>query len=235
MTFKNALLALQIFVHIAFVYGLVVFPLGFVLPIILVSQIVYVGFCGTVYFHRAVAHKNPIQPGYDKVLLLLSWLGISGSAIAWAGTHRMHHRFSDSSRDPHCPVHRGRWRAYWYSSGSEEIVRYVPDLLRNSWYLFQHQHYFKVLLLIHFLGFIFLPLLWYWGLLIVPAFLMWFAGSSVNIFCHNKSGPLNSALFGYLHAGEGWHKNHHEQPSNSSFRHPADWGYLIYQLIQRKT
>lgn len=234
MNFRKVLLAFQIFIHLSFLLGLLFVPLKMAIPFILVSQVVYVGFCGTVYFHRVIAHRNEIHPWINRALLFLSWLGVSGSVIAWAGTHRKHHRLSDSERDPHSPVHRGIFRTYWYSSGDEDIVKYVPDLLRQKLFLFQHKHYFKFLVGIHILGFLTLPLHFYWGFLIVPAFLMWFAGSTINVFCHNSLGPINIPVLGFLHAGEGWHKNHHASPALCNFGHKGDWGYLLYNLIKTK-
>lgn len=233
MNFRKGLLIFQIYTHLGFLAGLYLFPIKQTLLFILVSQIIYVGFCGTVYFHRVVSHKNAIEPFVERILLFISWLGVSGSVIAWAGTHRKHHRFTDSENDPHSPTHMGRLKAYWYSSGSDDIIRYVPDLLRNSLYVAQHKHYFKVLLIVHLAGVLLLPPLWYWGLLITPAFLMWFAGSSVNALCHDRRGPKNIPLLGFLHAGEGWHKHHHDQPKEASFQHWSDWGFYIFKMIRK--
>lgn len=232
MNFKNALMLSQIYIHIGFFIGLFFVPFSSALLIILVSQIVYVGLCGTVYFHRVLAHRHPIHPIFDRILLFLSWVGVSGSAIAWAGTHRKHHRHSDTDRDPHSPKHSGWLRTYWYSSGDEDIVRYVPDLLRQPRYILQHKNYFKLLLILHTAGILLLPPMWYWGLLIVPAFLMWLAGSSTNILCHDNNGPINRPLLGFLMAGEGWHQNHHQEPNKSSFGHWSDWGQYIYNVIK---
>lgn len=234
MNAKQKLLLIQVYAHIAFICGLFVVPWQIALFIIIISQVVYVGFCGTAFYHRTVAHKNQINTVVEKILIILSWVGASGSAIAWAGTHRKHHRYSDTDKDPHCPMHMGRLRSYWYSSGNEDIMRYIPDLLRKKWYVFQHKYYFIVLFLVHALGIFILPFNWYWGLLIVPAFLMWFAGSSINVFCHDSKGPKNVNVLGYLHAGEGWHKNHHDHASDPFFRHSADWGGLIHKFIRLK-
>jgi len=232
MNFKKILLFSQIYIHLAFIAGLFYLPLILTIPTIVVCQIIFVGLCGTVFYHRVVTHKNPVKPAIEKILLMLSWLGTSGSAIAWAGTHRKHHRFSDTEKDPHCPVHHGIIKSYWYSSGNEDIIRYVPDLTRKKLYVFQHKYYFQVLLALHVSLLLFLPVEFYWACLIVPGFLMWSGGSIINIFCHDKIGPKNVTILGLLTAGEGWHKNHHEQPANSSFRHPADWGYKLYNMIK---
>jgi stearoyl-CoA desaturase (delta-9 desaturase) len=233
MTYKQKLLATQVYIHILFIAGLVIFPWYITIPAIILSQIVYSGLCGTVLFHRVTTHKNPINPVIEKILILLSWLGATSSALAWSGAHRKHHRYSDTDKDPHSPIKMGKFRAYWQlSKNDSDIIRYVPDLLRKPWYLFQHKHYFIVLYAIHILGFILLPLQVYWMLLIVPGFLMWFTGSMVNCLCHGPAGPLNNAILSVLLVGEGMHLNHHEEPSNPDFRDSTDWGYKLYTLVK---
>lgn len=233
MTFKKTLLVLQIYIHTLFIIGLIVLPLTFTIPVIILSQLIYVGLCGTVLFHRTLSHKNNIHPIAENIFLLLSWLGVVSSAMAWAGVHRKHHRFSDTDKDPHSPIKLGKFKAYWQLSNNDlDVLKYVPDLLRKPLYVFQHKHYFTVLFTIHIFGLFFLPLAWYWALLVVPGFLMWFGGSMINIFCHNNNGPSNVNILGFLNGGEGWHKNHHDQPANPSFRHWADWGGHIHYILK---
>jgi fatty-acid desaturase len=83
-------------------------------------------------------------------------------------------------------------------------------------------------------GLLVLPHIWYWAFLLVPGFLMWFSGSMINIYCHKHSGPANVKLLGFLVGGEGWHKNHHDQPANPSFRHWGDWGGHLHKLMSIK-
>ena len=233
MTYKQKLLATQVYIHIVFIVGLILLPWYLTVPTIILSQLVYAGICGTVLFHRVATHKNEINPFIEKVLILLSWLGATSSVLAWAGVHRKHHRYSDTDKDPHSPIVMGKFRVYCQLTNNDsDVVRYVPDLLRKPWYLFQHKHYFFVLYLVHLVGLLLLSLQWYWMLLVVPAFLMWFTGSMVNCFSHDKNGPVNNVFLSILTLGEGMHKNHHEEPANPSFRHPTDMGYQIYKLVK---
>jgi len=233
MTYKQKLLATQVYIHIMFIVGLIMLPWYLTIPTIILSQIVYSGLCGTVLFHRVVTHKNEINPFIEKILILMSWLGATSSALAWAGTHRKHHRFSDTEKDPHSPIVMNKFKAYWQlSNNDKDIIRYVPDLLRKPLHLFQHKNYFIVLHLIHIIGLLLLPLQWYWVFLIVPGFLMWFTGSMVNCFCHDKNGPINSAILSILLVGEGMHKNHHVDPADPNFGHATDWGYKLYKLVK---
>ncbi len=235
MTYKQQLLLTQVYTHFFFVLGVIMLPWYVTIPAIVISQIVYVGLCGTMLFHRTIAHRNTIHPLAETVLILVSWLGATSSALAWAGVHRKHHRYSDTEKDPHSPKWMGRWKAYWQLSNNDtDIVKYVPDLLRKPLYLFQHKYYFHVLWPIHLAGLIFLSWQWYWILLIVPGVLMWFGGSMINVFCHGNEGPRNVPLLGFLIGGEGWHKNHHEEPANPSFRHWGDWGGHFHKLLSVK-
>jgi len=232
MNSRKLLLILQILIHCGFFAGLFFVNVYWAIFTILICYIIFVGACGTVLFHRVITHKNKINPLIEKILLVLSTIGVSGSAIGWAGTHRMHHRFSDTLKDPHSPQHSGIIKTYWYSSGGPEIIRYVPDLLRKPLYLFQHRYYFQLLLTFHAIVLLTCPLIWYWSICIVPAFLMWFAGSTVNCLGHDDNGPINSDIMGLLFAGEGWHKNHHDNPSNPNFNNKYDLGNLIYKMIK---
>lgn len=69
MTYKQKLLATQVYIHIAFIIGLILLPWYITVPTILISQIIYSGLCGTVFFHRVATHKNPINSIIEKVLI----------------------------------------------------------------------------------------------------------------------------------------------------------------------
>lgn len=232
MNFRLTLLISQIYVHILFFIGLFLAPWYISIPAIILSDIVFVGLCGTVFYHRVISHKNYINPYLKTFLLFLSWIGISGSLVAWAGTHRKHHRYTDTDKDPHSPQHMGYLKTYWWSSGGDDVVRYVPDLLRDKLNVWQHKNYFRVLLVLHVIIATLLPFVWYWALFIVPPFLMWFAGSITNCLSHDDTGPINRFVLGILFAGEGWHKNHHDNAADPSFNHPLDWGHWIYRWIR---
>jgi fatty-acid desaturase len=215
--------------------GLFIFPVSMTLPVIVISQIVYVWICGTLFFHRTVSHRNDIHPFVERTLLIMSWLGVVSSAIAWAGVHRKHHRFSDTNKDPHSPIMLGKFKAYWQMSDNDsDVIKYVPDLLRKPWYVYQHRYYFEALFVVHICAIVFLPFVWYWALLIVPAFLMWFGGSMINIFCHDDNGPRNVKILALVNGGEGWHKNHHDNPSSASFGERFDLPGKLHNLLRYK-
>lgn len=226
------LLATQIYIHIMFFYGLFLQDsLLFVASSILITHVIFVGLCGTVYYHRVITHKNPINATLNKILLFISWIGGSGSVIGWAATHRSHHRYSDTPKDPHSPKYSGYFRTYWWSSARAESIRLVPDLLRNKLFVWQHNNYFIGLAIYHILIISTCSFTMYWALCVLPAFMMWFAGSMINVLSHDKDGPRNSPIIALLFAGEGWHKNHHDVASDAKFGDILDLGHRIYQII----
>lgn len=231
MNFRLVLLFVQIYIHISFFLGLYYFNVWYILLSLIICHLIFSGLCGTVFFHRVVTHKNTINPIIENILLWLSTLGASGSALGWAATHRAHHRYSDTEKDPHSPKHLGLLKTYWYSSANESSIRYVPDLLKKKKYLFQHKYYFLLLSIFHLLFISLFSYEIYWTVCIVPAFLMWFTGSIINCFGHDSNGPINNNLLGLFLVGEGWHKNHHEYASNPQFG-KYDLGYLIYRMIR---
>ena len=100
----------------------------------------------TVGFHRLFTHRS--FKTYQPVRVLFAVLGsaaVEGPLIEWVSTHRMHHRFSDRSGDPHSPHvdHGAGWRGAfrglvhahvgWLlrSTDGANPRRYAPDLLAD--------------------------------------------------------------------------------------------------------
>ena len=100
----------------------------------------------TVGFHRLFTHRS--FKTHRPVRVLFAVLGsaaVEGPLIEWVSTHRMHHRFSDQSGDPHSPHvdHGDGWRGAfrgllhahvgWLmrSTRGANPRRYAPDLLAD--------------------------------------------------------------------------------------------------------
>jgi stearoyl-CoA desaturase (delta-9 desaturase) len=57
-------------------------------------------------FHRLLSHRSYKAPAWwEYVGTVIGTLGGVGSSIAWVAIHREHHRFVDTERDPHSPMH----------------------------------------------------------------------------------------------------------------------------------
>lgn len=182
-----------------------------------------IGMSGT--YHRLLSHKSYQAPNWWMYLgTILATLGGTGSSIAWCSVHREHHRFTDTDKDPHCPHHLGFFKVQFLSMFHDVNLKYVPDLLRSNFHLAMHKYYW----LIHA---IYAAILWSidpFALIyawLVPAVILWHAGSSINTFSHSigwqdhqtKDTSTNHWFNGIIMWGEGWHNNHHAFPADYRF------------------
>ena len=122
-------------------------------------------------------------------------------------------------------------------------LKYVTDLVRKPFYLFQHKNYFYI----NFAYALSLALVDSRALLyawLVPACILWNAGSSVvtlsHMFGSNPNGlrceARNLWPLGLFVWGEGWHNNHHAYPKRSCFSDSVfqiDLGYWYIWLIEK--
>ncbi len=238
------LLFAQITAHIAFVFLCIkgeVWEWG-------VAVIVYffTGCFGmTMTYHRLLSHRSWNAPvWFERVGTLLATLGMTGSALSWVAIHRKHHRFTDSDKDPHCPRHKGFIYCHWFSMFEKVDLKYAVDLAKDGFYEKQHRYYFLFNGIYAGLLFMIDPraLVYAW---LVPACILWNAGSSIVTFAHiygskdNQiaSNARNSWILGWFVWGEGWHNNHHSQPTSASFSGKwwqFDAGGLFIRLIQKR-
>lgn len=194
----------------------------------LITFFVYfiVGCFGLVMtYHRLLAHNSwPASSLYKKVGSVLgSYAGI-GSPLVWTAIHRAHHKFVDTTRDPHSPAHKGLAHVQWLGMFDNAGIEHVIDMLRDKFQMFLHKHYFKMHILIGSCWILIDPVLFVAAYL-APMALLWEIGAGVNTINHwfgykNKSTDkhlaYNNHITGYLFFGEGWHANHHDYPNRSN-------------------
>ncbi len=182
-----------------------------------------------VGYHRCFSHRS-VKPTSLQTTLMLYFgtLGCQGSALLWAAIHRLqHHKYADvADKDAHSPVD-GWWHAYagWIVNLKPEAVSMrVPDLLRDPQVVWFNRHYFKLIYLTWLIA-----ALWSWELFLGLALAQCWAFHQemiVDLFCHSRwfgyrtyDTPDNSvnSLIGYVTWGQGWHNNHHHDPSRANF------------------
>jgi len=243
----HALLFAQILAHIALIYGIFTFGLaewGIVLAVYFVTGCIGM----SVTFHRLHSHRSFTAPRWFEILgTLVATYGLTGSSIAWVNTHRAHHRFTDTEKDPHSPTFLGYARVQWLSMYSSPTqLRYVRHLRKDPFHVFMHRYYF------HFHILVLLALVATVGLhtacvvYLVPAAILWNAGSFINTICHSKFGyrnydtkdtSKNNLLLGLTMWGEGYHNNHHARPNRAKYGHKwyePDISWLVIKLVEKK-
>ena len=190
-------------------------------------------------YHRLLSHRSYQAPAWwEYVGTVIGTLGGVGSSIAWVAIHRAHHRFVDTERDPHSPLHKGFFRVQFLIMFNQPSLRMVADLMRSRFHAFMHNYYWAIhgayaviLYAIDQMAVVYAHLL--------PALFLFHAGGLINNVGHTigwqdypgKDTSVNNPLLGVLVWGEGWHNNHHANPSD--WRFGLKWwqidvaGYLI--------
>lgn len=217
-----ALIAGPFALWLAFSWGL--------LPFVFVGWCFISGLGIAVGFHRVFGHRtHDLKPWLEAIILFLGTIGGQGSSISWTAVHRgSHHRFSDTEKDLHSPIH-GKFHSVftWYTKVDETTfnMKSAVDLLRKPLHVKVHQHYIKIIwMLVIVLAAISPKALVVYGSCLFISLLQ---DNAVNLFCHlpsfgyrnfdTKDQSRNVPFLGYFGWGQGWHNNHHEHASSYDF------------------
>lgn len=196
----------------------------------------------TMTYHRLLSHKSWEAPEWFRKLgTLLGAYGLVGSSIGWVSMHREHHAYTDTEKDPHSP-HFGVFKAHFLSMFSNPSLRFGVDLVRDPFHVKVHKYYFHAHALIFLALACLSPMLLVFGYLL-PAMILWNAGSLINTLNHmqgyrntdTKDSSTNNLFSGYFVWGEGWHNNHHANPRSWSFSSKwweFDWGGFFIKRIR---
>ncbi|GMI82036.1 hypothetical protein HRI_001872900 [Hibiscus trionum] len=158
--------------------------------------------------------------------------------IDWVSTHRCHHQFCDTERDPHSPIN-GFWFSHmnWIFDTKTIIEKRgessnVEDLEKQPFYRFLQTTYFLHpialgVVLYALGGFPFL--VWGMGVRNIWVYhITWLVNSASHVWGNQawNTGDLskNNWWVALLALGEGWHSNHHA--FEYSARHGLEWWQL---------
>lgn len=190
--------------------------------------IVHIGI--SVGMHRCFAHRSwaPRNKWVEYAIHFLSTINVVGSSITWVGTHRLHHKFADTDKDPHKILGVNFWTKvkYWFNYWPSHSVSpsVVKDLMQDETHKFFHRNYFKILFsYIAILLAIDIDLFLY-GFIVTTMFslhvISWITVGA-HIFGSNDNNTSdesrNTFIMGLLMWGEGWHNNHHHKPRSYEF------------------
>jgi stearoyl-CoA desaturase (delta-9 desaturase) len=164
-------------------------------------------------YHRYFSHRS-FKTGewYKWYVQFVGIFANPGPVLTWAATHRMHHAYSDSEKDPHSPKFKGFLKIYTSRWGDNVKIkrRFLTGLISDRSVKFFHTHYFTLSILLAGSLFLVDPLLLIFGYCI-PVVLAFHGYGLLNAYTHKDGKPKNSFFANILTAGEGWHKNHHDR------------------------
>jgi len=169
--------------------------------------------------HRLWAHYSfDTSNFYKKIMIALQTLAGEGSIIAFAGVHRLHHRYSDTDKDPHSPKNNLLGTIFYHYEVKEFNPRLIKDLIVDKWLVIQHRQYFNIQLILAILLLLISPL-WLWLYAVNILSTLWI-NFLVNVVCHrwgtNANGldnsSKNNSWADIFLLGVGLHNNHHKDP-----------------------
>lgn len=208
--------------------------------IIMTVILFYVGILATTtLYHRYYSHKayKLKSKVVEFLLLMLTTIGVEGSALRWAHDHRKHHHYVDTEKDPYC-VKDGFWHAHmlWYFRYTPaEYEKYTPDLLQNKLVMFFDKYYAISIAAVNlgvlvFFGWLFNDYLASFVFLCaVRVFLVHHLTGFINSWAHwwgdrpysIEHTAVNSYILCFFTGGEGYHNYHHT--FGSDYRNGIKW------------
>ncbi len=202
-------------------------------------------------FHRLVTHRALKVPQWlEYIFVTLGAMVGGGPPLHWVAEHRLHHRYSDTEKDPH-NSRKGFWFSHVthlfyhkeFEDREEQWMKYVPDLSGNRYYVFLNRYWIAFAALT-------LPLLYFWGGLpfvfwggfvriVLMLHITWFVNSASHMWGYQNyktsDYSKNCWWVGLLGAGEGWHNNHHAYPNSAAHGHywwEIDTTYLAIRVLK---
>ncbi|MBK8465986.1 MAG: fatty acid desaturase [Chloracidobacterium sp.] len=188
-------------------------------------------------WHRLLTHRSFKAPKWLEYLLsIFATMSMQDPPDKWIATHRIHHAFVDTEKDPHS-ARSGFWWpqigwVFWGKAQDHDeatLKRYVPDLLKDKGHVLISRFYYvpiivSALVLFALGGWTMIV----WGLFARVVFgwhTTWFVNSLAHIYGKrpHDTGDLstNNWFVALLTFGEGWHNNHHMSPNSA--RHGLEW------------
>lgn len=214
----------------------------------------------TLCYHRLLSHRSfKTHRLVRNFLMLCGTLSFEGDPAWWTATHRLHHRESDQPMDPHSPRGNGfawahvLWLLYEDPrlDNRRALKQYIPDLVDDGWANFLAKNFLGVnvafLVALAGLGYALGGLdialsMFIWGGALRIVY-VWHITWAVNSVTHlvgyrnyqTRDDSRNIWWVGLLAFGEGWHNNHHANPSAAKSGHrwwELDMTYGIIKLMQ---
>ncbi len=201
----------------------------------------------TAGYHRYFAHRS-YRTGriFQFLLALLAQSSAQRGVLWWAATHRDHHKYSDTERDPHSPLKKGFWRSHlgWFfeKGASETDLERIPDFAKYPELVWLDRHPYLPAVALGTICW----LVGGWSMLVVGFFwstvALWHATFSINSLAHvigrrryvTGDSSRNNWWLALLTMGEGWHNNHHYYPASvrQGFRsYELDVTWLILKAL----
>ncbi|XP_057969642.1 palmitoyl-monogalactosyldiacylglycerol delta-7 desaturase, chloroplastic-like [Malania oleifera] len=225
---------------VAGIHGLALFaPFTFNWDAFWVAVDLYVvtGLLGiTLSYHRNLSHRSFKLPWLlEYVFAYCGLQSLQGNPIDWVSTHRHHHRFCETERDPHSPT-EGFWFSHFSWLFDSKTLNEkcggrnnVADMEQQAYYRFLEKTYIfhpiALGALLYALGG-FPYVVWGMGVRTCAVYhATWLVNSGGHVWGDRvwRTGDLsrNNWFNALITFGDGWHNNHHA--FEFSAKHGLEW------------
>jgi fatty-acid desaturase len=197
-------------------------------------------------YHRLLTHRGfKASKWLERFLATCGTLAVQSGPLAWVTTHRVHHAFTETEKDPHSPRSGTYWAHIgWIFRGTAQnqsqatVQRYSPDLLRDPVLVFLEKYYYLTAIVVGILLFV----IGGWTMVLWGIFLRtvigwhftWLVNSATHLWgkrrFETRDDSRNNGLIAAITFGEGWHNNHHAYPRSA--RHGLNWKEFDINWVQ---
>ena len=199
-----------------------------------------------VGYHRLLTHRGFVAPKWlEYFLSVCGSLALQSGPLTWVTTHRLHHAFTETDKDPHSPRNGTYWAHMgWIFRGTAQnqtwatMMRYCPDITRDRFQVALNKYYWVPIVAVGLLLFAIGGwTMLFWGVFlrtVVGWHFTWLVNSATHLWgtrrFETRDDSRNNALIAAVSFGEGWHNNHHAYPRSA--RHGLEWYQIDLNWIQ---
>jgi stearoyl-CoA desaturase (delta-9 desaturase) len=199
-----------------------------------------------VGYHRLLTHRGFKVPKWlEYTLSIFGTLAIQSGPLSWVTTHRIHHAFTETDKDPHSPRNGTYWAHMgWIFRGTAQVQpqtamqRYCPDFANDRFHQLLDRYYWVPTVIVaaalFAIGGLSMVL---WGVFlktVVGWHFTWLVNSATHLWgsrrFETRDDSRNNALIAAVTWGEGWHNNHHAHPRSA--KHGLAWYEIDINWIQ---
>jgi stearoyl-CoA desaturase (delta-9 desaturase) len=197
-------------------------------------------------YHRLLTHRGFKVPKWlEYTLTVFATLALQSGPLSWVTTHRIHHAFTETDKDPHSPRNGTYWAHIgWIFRGTAQnqswatVQRYCPDIANDRFHQWINKYYYVPTIILA--AFLFAAGGWkmvLWAVVLKTVFgwhATWLVNSATHLWGTRRfdvrDDSRNNALVAALSFGEGWHNNHHAYPRSA--RHGMAWYEFDVNWVQ---
>lgn len=189
-------------------------------------------FGASILLHRYYCHNQFKVPVWFEIIgLCMLMIAVIRTPIGWIASHRMHHHHSDTKDDPHSAKYVGFWKVLFTTWNIEKIpARYAKDLYKNPRLVFCHKYWKHMWAANWIISFLISPY-FFIAFALVPFIFAKIGFGLLNTIGHKSEGGANVPWLNFFIAGEGYHKEHHDDSKRVRLHKWDTAGWLAKKLF----